>query len=478
MYIQLHDWLPIEVLRNYDSCRDQFSLELKKVFTAYLLDYLVDPATLGISHEDSAACGKANDPNLWCYGEGTGVKFVSTWQLYLQSITADLLGKGETEESLAFARDCIESTLEFGIKDILQVYDMHMYDDAFTDQPPPGMFSKHAMLPTSEGWYNTLIPVSTYRSAKQDILDFISTDFGIVDELYNSFGGNVPLASDQANSLSQAHRDAAFLIFLDEDQFASFAGGFSKIFGISSNDDEIPGMLSGNYLSPFAFGPRKKDPTKPCNFTSLIEAEAECFSTQEALWGTELYERLKQIKEEIDPNYMFDCNKCVGNDRHRPVPPPLRSTTSPTSAPTVEPTRGSTARPTVGPTSNPTIEPTVGPTSNPTIAPTRRPTSNIDTDTQQPLPVDTPATNSEGSDSSSSTIDSPIVDEDPDSTDVAPIDPPSIDDDYLDSRTLNPTISPTNSTGYADEGNCHSSIKLAIAIMVAVASLLILNTIK
>ena len=34
---------------------------------------------------------------------------------------------------------------------------------------------------------------------------------------------------------------------------------------------------------------------------------------QEAIYGTETLKRLEAIKEQIDPDYMFDCNNCIGN---------------------------------------------------------------------------------------------------------------------------------------------------------------------
>ena len=38
-------------------------------------------------------------------------------------------------------------------------------------------------------------------------------------------------------------------------------------------------------------------------------------SLQEAIWGTKTLTRLEAIKEAIDPDYMFDCYGCIGNNR-------------------------------------------------------------------------------------------------------------------------------------------------------------------
>merc|ERR1712084_204216 len=62
----------------------------------------------------------------------------------------------------------------------------------------------------------------------------------------------------------------------------------------------------------------KNDWTKPCPLEwTTAERDEKCISLQEAIWGTKLLRRLEKIKEEIDPNYMFDCYGCVGNNRFR-----------------------------------------------------------------------------------------------------------------------------------------------------------------
>ena len=45
------------------------------------------------------------------------------------------------------------------------------------------------------------------------------------------------------------------------------------------------------------------------------ERDDKCISLQETVWGTDVLKRLESIKDKLDPNYMFDCNGCVGNNR-------------------------------------------------------------------------------------------------------------------------------------------------------------------
>ena len=64
-------------------------------------------------------------------------------------------------------------------------------------------------------------------------------------------------------------------------------------------------------------------------FTSLIDAEHdlnniicpslvyEGVSAQEAVWGTELLLELEEIKHDVDPDGMFDCNNCIADGKRR-----------------------------------------------------------------------------------------------------------------------------------------------------------------
>ena len=40
-------------------------------------------------------------------------------------------------------------------------------------------------------------------------------------------------------------------------------------------------------------------------------------SAQEAVWGTELLQELEEIKHDVDPNGMFDCNNCIADGKRR-----------------------------------------------------------------------------------------------------------------------------------------------------------------
>ena len=78
-----------------------------------------------------------------------------------------------------------------------------------------------------------------------------------------------------------------------------------------------PGTLLGgiefNHIGSDAFGPLKTDHSAYCP-TDLTHAEREesCVSAQEFTWGTAGLRRLEAIKAEVDPQGLFQCQKCVG----------------------------------------------------------------------------------------------------------------------------------------------------------------------
>jgi hypothetical protein len=96
---------------------------------------------------------------------------------------------------------------------------------------------------------------------------------------------------------------------------------FPKMFDISDKS-VFPPVFGGNHAGMLSSGPRKDDWTKACPPEWTLEERAEkCISVQEAVFGTTGLKRLEAIKEAVDPNYMFDCNGCIGNNRPKTKKP-------------------------------------------------------------------------------------------------------------------------------------------------------------
>ena len=49
-------------------------------------------------------------------------------------------------------------------------------------------------------------------------------------------------------------------------------------------------------------------------FDVLIAHNMTGISLQEGIYGTKLLKRLEAIKVDVDPNFMFDCFGCIGNN--------------------------------------------------------------------------------------------------------------------------------------------------------------------
>jgi hypothetical protein len=59
----------------------------------------------------------------------------------------------------------------------------------------------------------------------------------------------------------------------------------------------------------------KEDWTKPCPREWTFEERREkCISFQEAIYGTERLARLEAIKKAVDPQFIFNCANCIGNN--------------------------------------------------------------------------------------------------------------------------------------------------------------------
>ena len=77
--------------------------------------------------------------------------------------------------------------------------------------------------------------------------------------------------------------------------------------------DKILGGTEYNHITNDEFGPLKSNHSKLCPVTlTHAEKEEQCLSLQEGVWGTDGLARLEAIKAKIDPQGLFQCQKCVG----------------------------------------------------------------------------------------------------------------------------------------------------------------------
>ena len=331
MYLQLHDHVPMEVLffdkfTVEEACNiptEEFSRGIEYEVYSFALDYLFDPISIGVSLEESRACGKPSDGYMFCFGEGTGVKFASTWETHILNMKEELMDKNISETSIESAANCL-------------LTDWSLRTDLTGNA---GGFGGYNVIPGPfDSLFETqpiLVPASYYRSNKQSLIERQSKQYeesgvfteycssGICTFFAKSYGAHTPNLEDQTSSLSKSHRNAAFMLFATKD----FVPEFLAAYNITSDDTTIPAYIGANHYISNIYGPLKSDPTKACNLDELTQEEVDekCFSIQAAVWGSENLARLEAIKKEIDPNHIFDCNTCVGNSRTISSKPPLDS---------------------------------------------------------------------------------------------------------------------------------------------------------
>ena len=78
-------------------------------------------------------------------------------------------------------------------------------------------------------------------------------------------------------------------------------------------EGKILGGAEYNHVKADSFGPLKSDQSAFCpNDLTHAESEEQCVSLQEHAWGTDGLARLEAIKAKVDPQGLFQCQKCVG----------------------------------------------------------------------------------------------------------------------------------------------------------------------
>jgi len=300
--LQLHDYVPFSILfLDIPSCPDTVSVA--PIIESFRAKWILLPSMLNVTQSESHACGSPDGTlALACYGESAGQNAMSAWKKYLESNTEVLseFGLSATDASPCFG---LLELNDYG--EIIQIKE-GPYIGKLGDSPAPPIQSM-----ANEKDLNVLIPKSWVEENPEVALAAIATL--PPGNPYYAFGTGTNSASDQANSLSSAHRGCGLKIFLDPDAFFSIY--FASMYD-TSDKANFPAFLGSNHAGTNMVGPRKDDWTKACpKELTQKERDENCISLQEAIYGTKTLARLEAIKESVDPNYMFDCNGCIGNNR-------------------------------------------------------------------------------------------------------------------------------------------------------------------
>jgi len=317
LYLQLHEYEFFEAysviggLTVPQSPECQALLDIPSLFDEFENTYVILPSLIGVSEEHSNACGSPGGPPFSCYGDED---VDQAWARFLSMKNVTDLPEGNC---------LLKWASPFGLKSLAAQF---LADGEAVKDIYPGMVGKIPSMPpmsfvdtAAYSMAPVLVPYAWFEESEENLQILTS----MVGTPYKAFGGAVRTASDQANSLSQtAIRDAAGqFAFKSDDEIDYFWSElFPKMFDIS--DKAIfPPVFCGNHAGMLAIGPRKDDWTKACPPEWSLEERAEkCIPLQEAIFGTKVLKRLEGIKEAVDPNYMFDCNNCIGNNRPKAKP--------------------------------------------------------------------------------------------------------------------------------------------------------------
>ena len=83
--------------------------------------------------------------------------------------------------------------------------------------------------------------------------------------------------------------------------------------GSDTSEGKILGGAEYNHIKQDEYGPLKSDHSALCPAgLTHAEREEQCVSVQEHTWGTDGLAKLEAIKAKVDPQGLFQCQKCVG----------------------------------------------------------------------------------------------------------------------------------------------------------------------
>eukprot|EP00984_Skeletonema_dohrnii_P030589 scaffold22185_cov108-Skeletonema_dohrnii-CCMP3373.AAC.4 len=303
--LQLHDYLPYTpYIFNIPPTEECTAITTQ--FAEFKAKYMSAPSLLNVTKEHSFACGSPDAlPVIHCYGEED---FMQAWTRFLDlnNMTEHLgcLDKVELEYE-----GVMQSPKGFA-EMVLAKFSIDRFPGKIPDLPPPS--------PVSQLYAQVLVSQSWLDESEENIKTVMEIAEGDEFAPYNAFGGASASASDQANSLSQAHRDAAFMLSIGlstADDEANFWGNiFPKMFDVSDKTN-FPPVFGSNHAGFLLTGPLKEDWTKPCPREWTFEERREkCISFQEAIYGTKRLAKLEAIKKAVDPHFIFNCTLCVGNN--------------------------------------------------------------------------------------------------------------------------------------------------------------------
>ena len=300
VFLQLHDYLPFNPYLFKLGAEECSAIAPQ--FAEFKAKYISAPSLLNVTKEHSLACGSPDDlAFLICIGEED---VMQAWARFLDLNNSTDPAKVACLINLA--QEINEGVMESpkGWAELMMLINTNdRFPGKVPDAPTPS--------PIGNLLAYVLVPQSWLDESEENIKTVLEH---ATNTPYYAFGGAAASGSDQANSLSQAHRNAAFMASFNDDNDYFWGNLFPQMFDVSDKT-KFPPVFGSNHAGPFTSGPLKEDWTKPCPPEWTFEERREkCISFQEAIYGTERLARLEAIKKVVDPQFIFNCGNCIGNN--------------------------------------------------------------------------------------------------------------------------------------------------------------------
>ena len=279
----------------------------------FVYKFLYKPEFVGVSVDVSNSCSAPEQFSLDCYN-GAGQAFVDAWEEYFGMLeTANMIsGAAPTprmEESSSYAATAAASHYNGRVQDgpkgevlyggdnalVIPIDVLKNKFDAFMDLYIPCVFD------TLEAFFVTGTPETMCLGAFTPYF----------------YGGEIQFASDGTDAYPPHRRNGALHMYVLQkdvrEQFKKLIWNVEENVETYSNGD-FPGLYCHNHLS-FSTSPKKSNWLEDCIRSTPDGSgltDDDCFSLQEAAFGTETLRRLEKIHSDIDPLRMFQTSDGPG----------------------------------------------------------------------------------------------------------------------------------------------------------------------
>lgn len=283
--------------------------EVQDAFTDFWVDFLWDPAAIGLAEETSLNCGNSGLQfaiarfEIDCYFYD-GYDYDSAPDQVWASFWKNYTGPVPTGMDV----DKWQGALTYADKEGKAYATANLGNLDYEWFNPEGRVESDAALTLGipNSW-SAIIPPAWFLQKNDDVHNAVMEP----DATFHIMGGNVGKLHDQMTSLSEI-----YWISGAQHQF-SMSGPywFPKVaaFYPEAPEGKLLGGAEYNHIGSDSFGPLKDDLSAYCpGDLTHAKREKKCVSVQEHVWGTDGLAKLQAIKAKVDPQGLFQCQKCVG----------------------------------------------------------------------------------------------------------------------------------------------------------------------